>query len=99
MSGEGGDRTGSVAHLSTIRAQGGDYEVLLVARDTEAEQPVVMYQALYGEHGFWTRSLANFTAHITDRTTTADVRRKRATDRSSRPGTDARPGSACRARR
>ncbi|ROS72177.1 uncharacterized protein DUF1653 [Curtobacterium sp. PhB130] len=44
--------------------KGGEYEVLLVARDTETEQPVVVYQALYGERGHWVRSLADFTAHV-----------------------------------
>lgn len=31
--------------------KGNDYEVLLVARDVETEEPVVVYQALYGERG------------------------------------------------
>ncbi|MCS6560304.1 DUF1653 domain-containing protein [Curtobacterium poinsettiae] len=45
--------------------KGNDYEVLLVARDVETEEPVVVYQALYGEHGHWVRSLSDFTAHVT----------------------------------
>ncbi|WP_251008519.1 DUF1653 domain-containing protein [Curtobacterium sp. ISL-83] len=44
--------------------KGGEYEVLLVARDVETEEPVVVYQALYGERGHWVRSLADFTAHV-----------------------------------
>ncbi len=44
--------------------KGNDYQVLLVARDVETEEPVVVYQALYGEHGHWVRSLADFTAHV-----------------------------------
>ncbi|MCE0456938.1 DUF1653 domain-containing protein [Curtobacterium flaccumfaciens] len=45
--------------------KGNDYEVLLVARDVETEEPVVVYQALYGERGHWVRTLADFTAHVT----------------------------------
>jgi len=66
------------AHLPTIEAvtidvtpgryrhfKGNDYEVVLVARDVETEEPVVVYQALYGERGHWVRPLADFTAHVT----------------------------------
>lgn len=45
--------------------KGNDYEVLLVARDVETEEPVVVYQALYGGRGHWVRTLADFTAHVT----------------------------------
>ncbi len=31
--------------------KGGEYEVVLVAKDVETEEPVVVYQALYGERG------------------------------------------------
>ncbi|PYY32101.1 DUF1653 domain-containing protein [Curtobacterium sp. MCJR17_055] len=44
--------------------KGGEYEVVLVAKDVETEEPVVVYQALYGERGYWVRSLADFTAHV-----------------------------------
>lgn len=44
--------------------KGNDYRVVLVARDVETEEPVVVYQALYGEHGHWVRSLTDFTAHV-----------------------------------
>jgi len=44
--------------------KGNDYEVLLVARDVETEEPVVVYQALYGERGHWVRALDDFTAHV-----------------------------------
>lgn len=44
--------------------KGGEYEVVLVARDVETEEPVVVYQALYGERGHWVRSLADFTAWV-----------------------------------
>jgi len=44
--------------------KGGEYEVVLVAKDVETEEPVVVYQALYGERGHWVRSLADFTEHV-----------------------------------
>lgn len=44
--------------------KGGEYEVVLVAKDVETEEPVVVYQALHGEHGHWVRSLADFTEHV-----------------------------------
>jgi hypothetical protein len=43
---------------------GGEYEVVLVAEDVETEEPVVVYQALYGERGHWVRSLADFTSTV-----------------------------------
>ena len=45
--------------------KGGEYEVVLLAKDVETEEPVVVYQALYGERGHWVRSLADFTEHVT----------------------------------
>lgn len=44
--------------------KGGEYEVVLVAKDVETEEPVVVYQALYGERGHWVRSFADFTAWV-----------------------------------
>ena len=44
--------------------KGGEYEVVLVARDVETEEPVVVYQAQYGERGYWVRSLADFTSMV-----------------------------------
>lgn len=44
--------------------KGGDYEVLFVARDTETDEPMVVYQALYGDRGYWVRALADFAAHV-----------------------------------
>jgi hypothetical protein len=40
--------------------KGAEYEVIGVARDSETEEPVVVYRALYGERGLWVRSLAMF---------------------------------------
>ena len=36
------------------------YEVLGVARHSETEESLVVYRALYGEHGLWVRPLAMF---------------------------------------
>ncbi len=44
--------------------KGSEYEVLGVARDSETEQEVVVYRALYGERGLWVRPLAMFTEII-----------------------------------
>ena len=41
--------------------KGGEYEVIGVARDSEREQEVVVYRALYGERGLWVRPLRMFT--------------------------------------
>lgn len=35
--------------------KGNEYEVLGIARHSETEEPVVVYRALYGERGLWTR--------------------------------------------
>ena len=35
--------------------KGRDYRVLCVARHSETEEWMVVYQALYGECGFWVR--------------------------------------------
>ncbi len=44
--------------------KGGEYEVVVVAKDVETEEPVVVYQALYGEGGHWVRPLSDFIAHV-----------------------------------
>lgn len=36
------------------------YQVIDVARHCETEEYLVVYRALYGEHGLWVRPLANF---------------------------------------
>ncbi|WP_280548680.1 MULTISPECIES: DUF1653 domain-containing protein [unclassified Halomonas] len=36
------------------------YEVLGVARHSETEEPLVVYRALYGDYGLWTRPLDIF---------------------------------------
>lgn len=35
--------------------KGGEYELLYVARHSETCEPMVVYRALYGEHGVWVR--------------------------------------------
>ena len=40
--------------------KGKDYRVIGVARHTETEEPLVVYQALYGERGLWIRPAAMF---------------------------------------
>lgn len=45
--------------------KGQDYRVIGVARHTETEECVVVYQALYGERGLWIRPHEMFCAHVT----------------------------------
>lgn len=40
--------------------KGNDYQVLGLARHTETEEAVVVYQALYGARGLWVRPAAMF---------------------------------------
>jgi hypothetical protein len=40
--------------------KGKDYRVIGLARHTETEEALVVYQALYGEHGLWVRPAAMF---------------------------------------
>ena len=35
--------------------KGGEYEVIAVATHSETLEPMVVYRALYGEGGLWTR--------------------------------------------
>jgi hypothetical protein len=35
--------------------KGNEYQVLSLARHSETLEPMVVYQALYGEHGIWVR--------------------------------------------
>ena len=44
--------------------KGPEYRVLGVARHSETEEEVVVYQALYGEYGLWVRPLAMFTNQV-----------------------------------
>ncbi|MCY1054021.1 DUF1653 domain-containing protein [Nannocystis sp. SCPEA4] len=40
--------------------KGPEYRVFGVARHSETEEQVVVYQALYGEYGLWIRPLSMF---------------------------------------
>ncbi len=44
--------------------KGGLYEVVGTARHSETLEPMVVYRALYGEHGLWVRPAAMFTEAV-----------------------------------
>ena len=44
--------------------KGNYYKVIELARHSESEEELVIYQALYGEKGFWARPLSMFTEQI-----------------------------------
>lgn len=44
--------------------KGGLYRVLFLARHSETEEELVVYQALYGEEGYWVRPLALWLAPV-----------------------------------
>ena len=44
--------------------KGNEYEVLFVARHSETEEELVVYQPLYGDRGYWVRPLAMFTETV-----------------------------------
>ena len=45
--------------------KGNDYRVLGLARHSETLEPLVVYQALYGERGLWGRPAAMFGETVT----------------------------------
>ena len=45
--------------------KGNLYQVLYFARDSETREDVVVYRALYGEHGLWVRPAAMFLETVT----------------------------------
>ena len=44
--------------------KGGLYQVLALARHSETREPMVVYQALYGEYGHWVRPASMFTETV-----------------------------------
>jgi hypothetical protein len=44
--------------------KGPEYRVIGVARHSESEEQVVVYQALYGEYGLWVRPLEMFCGSV-----------------------------------
>lgn len=44
--------------------KGNDYQVLGCAKHTETEEDLVVYRALYGEHGLWVRPKAMFLEEV-----------------------------------
>lgn len=59
---DGGDgveiRPGRYRHYKSPPTR--EYEVLFEARHSETEEVLVVYRALYGEHGLWVRPKAMF---------------------------------------
>lgn len=45
--------------------KGQRYQVLGIARHSETLEELVVYRALYGEHGLWVRPLAMFVETVT----------------------------------
>ena len=44
--------------------KGNEYRLLYVARHSETLEPMVVYQALYGEGGIWVRPAEMWSQHI-----------------------------------
>lgn len=44
--------------------KGGNYQILAIATNEEDEQLMVVYQALYGDHRIWTRTLTSFLGEV-----------------------------------
>lgn len=44
--------------------KGGEYEVIGTARHSETEEELVVYRALYGEHGLWVRPRAMWDENV-----------------------------------
>jgi hypothetical protein len=45
--------------------KGNDYEVIDMARHSESLEWMVVYRALYGDHGLWVRPAAMFAEDVT----------------------------------
>ena len=44
--------------------KGNEYEVLEIARHSETAEPMVVYRALYGEHGLWVRPASMWNENV-----------------------------------
>jgi hypothetical protein len=44
--------------------KGNEYRMVGLARHSETREPLVVYEALYGEHGLWVRPVARFTETV-----------------------------------
>ncbi|MCX6061980.1 MAG: DUF1653 domain-containing protein [Campylobacterales bacterium] len=51
-----------------LHYKGREYEVMGVAKHSETEELIVIYRALYGEHGLWVRPLEMFDGVLEDGT-------------------------------
>ena len=45
--------------------KGNEYEVITVARHSETEEPMVVYRAMYGDHGIWCRPAEMWSETVT----------------------------------
>ena len=73
------------------------YQVIAVARHTETEEELVIYQALYGTYGIYARPLASFTGEV-DREKYPDVKQKNRLERvddSRLAQEETAPGDGC----
>lgn len=52
-------KTGRYRHY-----KGNEYQVKGVARHSETDELLVVYQTLYGDHSLWVRPLAMFTSMV-----------------------------------
>lgn len=44
--------------------KGNKYKVLLIAKNTETEEDMVVYQALYGDYGYFVRPYSMFVSEV-----------------------------------
>ena len=44
--------------------KGNEYQLLCLARHSETQEPMVVYQALYGDRGIWVRPAEMWGEHV-----------------------------------